>query len=535
MGNINELNRMIPTVMGATIRRFYVDATGGNDSALGRSPDSAWQTIAKVNATSFGVRDHILFKRGETWSGTQLAIAWNRITIDAYGSGTRPKIQPAVASDSAVNITGNYVTIKNIHALTQAHQTQLTRSFFVLGHDIVIDSCVAEGDKTLGTPFNNALGFEVYGAGSIYYNIIIKNCEAYNFYRNGGCGIHIGAGSGVGPTNITLDNNIIYDVGPGTYTFNHFGIYLLRADQVTCQNNLVYNTDSDGIQIEYATNSMIERNTVHDAGLRGIGIFYTTVGDNTFVQNNLIYSCRDSGIRIENSAEAHIYHNTLINNATTVANRYSLMLMTGITGSIVKNNLILQDRSVIDVTRCACLYAENQTVIDNSTIDNNCCLALNKTPLDRAYNLAGTNASLATWQAAGADPNGISTDPIFVSSIHTTVNANSNAAQKVLNVASTTGFNVGETVSINPLGARMEYGVIDTIQVGISLTLLVNLTYTHTAAQADSVLSCVWTDLHLQSTSPCIGVGDATVGVVDDMDGIIRGAAVDIGAYEYVA
>lgn len=38
----------------------------------------------------------------------------------------------------------------------------------------------------------------------------------------------------------------------------------------------------------------------------------------------------------------------------------------------------------------------------------------------------------------------------------------------------------------------------------------------------------------LQVTSPYIGAGDATVGVLDDYDSVLRGVAVDIGALEYV-
>lgn len=43
-----------------------------------------------------------------------------------------------------------------------------------------------------------------------------------------------------------------------------------------------------------------------------------------------------------------------------------------------------------------------------------------------------------------------------------------------------------------------------------------------------------YTNLHLAVGSDCIAAGDATVGVTSDKDGVPRGAAVDIGAYEYV-
>lgn len=44
-----------------------------------------------------------------------------------------------------------------------------------------------------------------------------------------------------------------------------------------------------------------------------------------------------------------------------------------------------------------------------------------------------------------------------------------------------------------------------------------------------------FTDLHIQTTSPAKGAGDATVGVLTDYDGVVRGVAVDIGCFEYVA
>jgi len=69
----------------------------------------------------------------------------------------------------------------------------------------------------------------------------------------------------------------------------------------------------------------------------------------------------------------------------------------------------------------------------------------------------------------------------------TTIKADSASGQKVLSVASTQGYSVGMTITVNYAGARVETGVIASIQTGVSLTLVANLTYTHTAAQADVV------------------------------------------------
>ena len=71
--------------------------------------------------------------------------------------------------------------------------------------------------------------------------------------------------------------------------------------------------------------------------------------------------------------------------------------------------------------------------------------------------------------------------------VSTTVNADNAAAQKVLKVAATTGFAVDDVLAIGESTARDETGVIASITAGVSLTLDDNLTYAHTAAQADAV------------------------------------------------
>jgi hypothetical protein len=69
----------------------------------------------------------------------------------------------------------------------------------------------------------------------------------------------------------------------------------------------------------------------------------------------------------------------------------------------------------------------------------------------------------------------------------TTVNADSASGQPVLNVAVTSHFAAGQGVQINPHGARDETKTILSVQAGVSLTMTANLTYTHTAVQADKV------------------------------------------------
>ena len=72
----------------------------------------------------------------------------------------------------------------------------------------------------------------------------------------------------------------------------------------------------------------------------------------------------------------------------------------------------------------------------------------------------------------------------------TAVDETSLINQKVLSVASTTGLKQYDRVVINRGGDREEFGTINTIDAGVSITLLDNLQYEHTLAQADVVETC---------------------------------------------
>ncbi len=95
---------------------YYVDFTSGDNSKQGTSPSTAWKTIDKVNAeiSHFAPGDSILFKRGETWTGSRLNIEnvngsdLADIFFGAYGTGAKPVINAIeVQSHTWSNVNGN--------------------------------------------------------------------------------------------------------------------------------------------------------------------------------------------------------------------------------------------------------------------------------------------------------------------------------------------------------------------------------------------------------------------------------------------
>jgi len=83
-----------------------------------------------------------------------------------------------------------------------------------------------------------------------------------------------------------------------------------------------------------------------------------------------------------------------------------------------------------------------------------------------------------------------------------TVDSDSASGQKVLNIASTTDFSAGKYVIVGYGTAREEVLAIDTVQAGVSITLTTNLGFTHTAAQADTVVQAHQSTPRVFSISP---------------------------------
>jgi len=69
----------------------------------------------------------------------------------------------------------------------------------------------------------------------------------------------------------------------------------------------------------------------------------------------------------------------------------------------------------------------------------------------------------------------------------TTVDANSNSGQAVLNIAATTNLAANDVLIVDPGGTREEICTVLSVSAGVSVTCTANLQFTHTLAQADTV------------------------------------------------
>mgnify|MGYP001110149289 CR=1 FL=1 len=97
---LSSLRRVILLMTALTLpvraTTYYVDSAAGNDGNSGISSALPWQTLSKVNLTTFQLGDQILVKANGAWSG-QLTpkgkgTASSPIRIAMYGTGSKPLI-----------------------------------------------------------------------------------------------------------------------------------------------------------------------------------------------------------------------------------------------------------------------------------------------------------------------------------------------------------------------------------------------------------------------------------------------------------
>lgn len=86
-----------------TTTTYFVSSSRGKDQNDGRTPKSAWQTLARVNSAAIRPGDKILFRRNDLWRGTlrpKSGTTGHPVTYGAFGNGAKPVLAGSVAKDA---------------------------------------------------------------------------------------------------------------------------------------------------------------------------------------------------------------------------------------------------------------------------------------------------------------------------------------------------------------------------------------------------------------------------------------------------
>ncbi len=294
---LNSPNMEIP--QGANV---YYLSPNGNDDNDGTSPQSAWKTLSKLEATHFEDGTYICFERGGLWRG-QIHVQ-KGVTYTAYGVGDKPKIYRSLinGADPALWVKTD---AENIWAI-QLDKNDVGTLVFNNGAAHAI-KCVIRTEKD-GSTYNNTTG-EVFNS---YADLTTDLHFFHDYYKTG----------------------ILYlysEQNPGcrfsSIEFNQKGnAFNVSCDNVTVDNLCIKYTGSHGIGAGTVNNLTVQNCEFGWIGgsIQAEGIFGRNYGtrfgnaveiyggcDVFNVTDNYIYQVYDAGITQQLNNSTPVYQKNM--------------------------------------------------------------------------------------------------------------------------------------------------------------------------------------------------------------------------------
>ena len=103
---------------------YYISSSTGLDTNSGTSSSNPLQSLAALNALTFGPGDRILFKSGDSWTGMfwlkGSGAAGQPIVVDKYGGSVRPLIDGDGYQACILVYNDEYIEIKNLELTNEA-------------------------------------------------------------------------------------------------------------------------------------------------------------------------------------------------------------------------------------------------------------------------------------------------------------------------------------------------------------------------------------------------------------------------------
>lgn len=288
-------------------QNYYVDAFSGSDTNAGKSPTSAWRSLARVNSTTFEPGDHILLKSGEAWTG-QLSpkgsgTADNPIVIDKYGSRALPIINGAGLADDAVLLKNQeYWEIRNLEITNKGPAPAIRRGVHVVAenigelHHVYIQNLrVHDVNGSEKEKVNGGIDYSAIGdiRPSRFVDLRIEGNRIWHVDRSGifGWSTHWTRSKWYPSLGVVIRDNVLDDIGGdgivnvatdgAVVEYNvvsrasqrsqdyNVGIWPWSADNTVIQFNEVYGTrgqhDAEGFDSDWnSRNTIIQYNYSHD-------------------------------------------------------------------------------------------------------------------------------------------------------------------------------------------------------------------------------------------------------------------------------
>jgi hypothetical protein len=287
-----KISRIILLAMVALVHlgfsqslNYYVDAVGGNDSSNGRTPATAWRTLAKVNATRFQAGDSLLMRSGSVWTG-QLSLQGSGskgapIIVTMYGGTVKPRIDGngIVGTATLYLNNGKFWEINNLEITNDAlpegdrRGVLVTASDFGLVEHIYLRNLNIHNVKGIVGQEDDAkrtagIGIETATdrlADTRYDDVLIEGCTI----------------SSVENTGIYTDH-LLFRNTPGTADWTR-----RRFTNLRIRNNVIHHISKNAMILRILDGGVVEGNVCYETALRVTGnTMFTSSCSGTVFQYN---------------------------------------------------------------------------------------------------------------------------------------------------------------------------------------------------------------------------------------------------------
>lgn len=277
---------------------YYIDPLNGDDSADGRSPETAWQSLTRAGEHTFEAGESLLLHAGMTFTGSlqlrALGTESQAVFVGRYGTGTNPKID-AEGFLAALHIhDSKHLMVRDLELTSDGGAPQIpeaeTRRYGVL---LTFDSTGSHGDITLRQLNIHDIFSTVETPGG-------GQRPTSNF----GFGIQISLGSPTAELRaITIDSVSITTTGHTGIRMNGHGGgedgKINWIDGITITNSRLTHIGGPGMVPSRCRNVLVESNIVNYSGSssdprmhnRGSGIWPWT-SENVLIQHNRFLHAR---------------------------------------------------------------------------------------------------------------------------------------------------------------------------------------------------------------------------------------------------
>lgn len=289
---------------------YFVDDKSGNDASDGKTPATAWKTLAKANGTQLQAGDKLCLRAGGSWTG-QLKPRGSGssaapVVIDKYGAGERPKIAAGASDKDAVLLENfAYVELNNLEITNQKSTPGDYRGIAVLGRDAGTLNHV----QIRGCFVHDVTGEVNWIGGDVADNEPgVKFQTGWDASKRTGGIVFEVASSAATPVktlfnDVLIENNVIKDCSFAGISFKqldgtvHWGVRDSANDaqfsphtKVVIRNNYINQHNAklgcNGVYLTGTQGATIEGNVVAEAGTSAIELYYT---DAVTIQKNETY------------------------------------------------------------------------------------------------------------------------------------------------------------------------------------------------------------------------------------------------------